>query len=183
MKLSYKAINKLRTKIFQKGQSFNNTLMRVRSKKSVELEKPNPQDRMPTKNGIAIFSINAEGKIARSPEQVIVQKDFCRLENIDIFDGTCVITDLINHSFSLYDLTQDPKFRNPVQTVNLGNAAPHGAKFSPDGRLLVISCLGLKIVNQEPQFLDWESPREDKIFVFERIRVVGARALDPLAFR
>jgi hypothetical protein len=125
---------------------------------------------MPTKNGIAIFSINAEGEIARSPERILVQKDFCRLENIDILDGTCVITDLINHSFSLYSLTQDPKFRNPVQTVNLGNAAPHGAKFSPDGGLLVISCLGLKIVNQEPQFLDWESPREDKIFVFERIR-------------
>ena len=183
MKLSYKAINKLRTKIFKKGQSFSKTLMRDRRKKSVELEKPNPQDRMPTKNGIAIFSINAEGEIARSPERILVQKDFCRLENIDILDGTCVITDLINHSFSLYSLTQDPKFRNPVQTVNLGNAAPHGAKFSPDGGLLVISCLGLKIVNQEPQFLDWESPREDKIFVFERIRVVGARALDPLAFR
>ena len=74
MKSSYKAINKLRTKIFQKGQSFNKTLMRDRSKKSVELEKPNPQDRMQTKNGIATFTINAEGEIARSPERILVQK-------------------------------------------------------------------------------------------------------------
>jgi hypothetical protein len=159
--------NKL-TNIFQKAQSLNKTLMGDRSKKSIELEAPNLRDRRPTQNGVAIFSINAEGKIARSPERVIVRKDFCRLENIDIFCDTCVITDLINHSFSLFSLTQDPKFRNPIQTVNLGNAAPHGAKFSPDGGLLLISSLGVKIVNQEPQFLEWESPREDKIFVFEK---------------
>jgi hypothetical protein len=74
----------------------------------------------------------------------------------------------VNQSLFLYDLTQDPKFRNPVQTVNLGNAAPHGAKFSPDGRLLIISSLGVKIENQKVWFSVWASPREDKIFVFER---------------
>jgi DNA-binding beta-propeller fold protein YncE len=168
MKFSYKAINKLRKIILQRGQAFNNTLRKVRSETSVELEKPNLQYMTPTKNGIATFSINAEGKIARRPEQVIVCKDFCRLENIDVSYGTCVVTDLVNHSLLLYDLTQDPKFTNPVQTINLGNATPHGAKFSPDGRLLITSSLGCKIVNQEPQFFDWESPREDKIVVFER---------------
>jgi hypothetical protein len=169
MKFSYRAINKLRRKSSQRGQAFNNTLRRVRGEATVELEKPNLQSMIPTKNGIATFSINAEGKIARRPEQVIVFKDFCRLENIDIFDDTCVVTDLVNHSLFLYDLTQDPKFTKPVQTINLGNATPHGAKFSPDGRSLIISCLGCKVVNQEPQFLDWESPREDKIVVFERL--------------
>ena len=168
MKFSNKAIRKLRNKIWQSGRAFNNSLREVRSETSVELEEPNPQYVKPTKNGIAIFSINAEGKIARRPEQVIVRKDFCRLENIDVFDGTCVVTDTVNHSLLLYDLTQDPKFTYPFHTVNFGNATPHGAKFSPDGRLLVISSLGRKVVNQELRFVDWESPREDKIFVFER---------------
>ena len=168
MSFLYKAINKLRKTILQRGRSFSNRLTRAHSMKSIELEKPNPLNVYPTKNGIAVFSINAEGKIARSPDQVIVHKNFCRLENIDVFDGTCVITDIVNQSLSLYDLAQDPKFRNPVQTVNLGKAMPHGAKFSPDGSLLITSCLGLKIVNQEPQFSEWESPREDKIVVFER---------------
>jgi hypothetical protein len=168
MQFSCRAIGSLRRKTFGKGQFVIETLSGVHSKKSVELENHNPGNIKPTKNGIAIFSINAEGKIDRSPEQVIVRKKFCRLENIDIFDGTCVITDVANHALFLHDLTQDPKFKKPVQTINVGNAAPHGAKFSPDGRLLVISTLGLKIVNQEPQFCDWELPREDKIFVCER---------------
>jgi hypothetical protein len=98
-----------------------------------------------------------------------VRKNFCRLENIDIFGDTCVVTDLVNNSLSLYDLTRDSKLTNPVQTVKLGNATPHGAKFSPDGRLLVISSLGVKVVNQEAQWANWESPREDKIVVFERV--------------
>jgi len=168
LKFSYKAIKKLRKIILQRGQAFDDALRTVRRETSVELEKPNLQSMTPTKNGIATFSINAEGKIARRPEQVIVCKDFCRLENVDVFDGTCVVTDLVNHSLFLYDLTQDQKFKNPVQTVNLGDATPHGAKLSPDGRLLITSSLGCKVVNREPQFFDWVSPREDKIVVFER---------------
>ena len=168
MKFSCRAISNLTINILGKGQLVIDRLSGVHSKKSVELENHNSGNRRPTKNGIAIFSINAEGKIDRSPEQVIERKKFCRLENIDIFDGTCVITDVANHALFLYDWTRDPKFEKPVQTINVGNAAPHGAKFSPDGRLLLISSLGLKIVKQEPRFGDWVSPREDKIFVCER---------------
>src|SRR5262249_371024 len=93
MNFSCRAISNLRIKILGKGQFVIDSLSGVHSKKSVELENHNPGNRTPTKNGIAIFSINAEGKIDRNPEQVIERKKFCRLENIDIFDGTCVITD------------------------------------------------------------------------------------------
>jgi hypothetical protein len=62
----------------------------------------------------------------------------------------------------------DPQFTSPLHNVNLGNATPHGAKFSPDGGLLVISSLGREVVDQEVQWSGWESPREDKIVVFER---------------
>jgi WD40 repeat protein len=161
---------KLKNKVLRSGRAFNYSLREVHSETSVELEKPNPQDVTPTKNGIATFSINAEGKIARRPEHVIVRKDFCRLENVDVFDGTCAITDTVNHLLLLYDLTQDQNFTSPFHTLNFGKATPHAAKFSPDGRLLVISSLGRKVVNQVLGFgvLDWESPREDKIFVLER---------------
>jgi hypothetical protein len=135
-------------------------------------KKPSASDGMrpkkPAKNGIAMFRISAGGNISRNPEQLLVHKKFCRLENIDIVGKTCVITDVASCSLSLYDLTQDPTLRRPVQTVRLGKATPHGAKFSPDGKLLVVSSLGLKVVNQEAKFCEWESPREDKIFVFER---------------
>ena len=168
MKFTRRATNKLRKTILRRGQALNNASRKVCSESSAELEKPNLKDINPTKNGIAAFSINAEGKIARRPEQVTVHKNFCRLENIDIFDSTCAVTDLVNHSLFLYDLTRDLKFTNPAQTINLGNATPHGAKFSPDGRLLIVSSLGLKVANQKIHWFDWASPREDKIIVFER---------------
>jgi WD40 repeat protein len=175
MKVVYQSINSLRGKIVRKGHVFNSTLKSVYRKNSsevtkpdVELENPNRTYRKSIKNGIAIFAINAEGKIARSPDQVILRKQFCRLENIDMFEGTCVITDTVNRAVFLYDLIKDQKLKNPVQTINVGSAAPHGAKFSPNGKLLIISSLGLKIANQEIRFFDWESPREDKIIVCER---------------
>jgi DNA-binding beta-propeller fold protein YncE len=175
---------RLKSKISRSGRAFYYSLRGVHSETSValkkpnpelekpdpELEGPNPEYVMPTKNGIAAFSINAQGKIARRPEHVMVRKDFCRLENIDIFDGTCAVTDPVNHTLLLYDLTQDRNFTAPVRTVNFGKATPHAATFSPDGRFLVISSLGRKIVNQDLRFrvVDWESPREDKIFILER---------------
>ncbi len=168
MNVSRKAIRKLRKIILRRVQALNDTPIEVRSETSAELEKPNLQDMTPTKNGIATFTISAEGKIARCAEHVKLSKAFCRLENIDVSNGTCVVTDLVNHSLLLYDLTRDSNFTSPIKTINLGKATPHGAKFSPDGKLLIISSLGVKVVNQEPQWSNWESPREDKIVVFER---------------
>ena len=107
---------------FRCDRAFKYSLREVHSETSVELEKPNPQYVTPTKNGIATFSINAEGKIARRPEHVIVCKDFCRLENVDVFDGTCAVTDTVNHLLLLYDLTQDQNFTSPFHTVNFGKA-------------------------------------------------------------
>jgi WD40 repeat protein len=145
---------------------------RPAGKKPAQPKKPSTsiggQATKPTKNGIAMFAISADGKIARSPERLLLRRKFCRLENINIFDQTCVVTDVSSRSLSLYDLSRDPSLRAPLQTVKLGKAAPHGAKFSPDGKLLVVSCIGLKIIDREPKFFDWESPRQDKIFVFER---------------
>jgi len=163
-----KAIRKLGKIILRRVQAANDTPRKVRSETSAELEKPNLEYMIPTKNGIATFTISEEGKIARRAESVNVWKDFCRLENIDVSNGTCVVTDLVNHSLLLYDLTHDSNFAKPIETITLGNATPHGAKFSPDGKLLIVSSLGVKVANQEPQWFTWESPREDKIVVFER---------------
>jgi DNA-binding beta-propeller fold protein YncE len=133
-----------------------------------EPERPEPPAKRPTKNGIAMFGISPDGKIDRNPERLLVRKEFCRLENIHVLDRTCAVTNLSDNSVAIYDLNQDPGLRHPVQKMNLGKATPHGAKFSPDGKLLVVSSLGVKVINKEPKFFAWESPREDKIFVFER---------------
>jgi DNA-binding beta-propeller fold protein YncE len=124
----------------------------------------------PTKNGIATFSIDADGKIARRPEHVILRKHFCRMENLDVFGDTCAVTDTVNSQLLLYDLARDQNLASPCHIENFGKAAPHAATFSPDGSLLVISSLGRKLINQEfGEGADfWESPREDKIFVLER---------------
>src|SRR5262249_9787034 len=77
LKLSFKSISTIRKGFLQKAQSANNTLKRVRANKSIELERPKHSNSLPTKkpakNGIAVFSINEEGKIARSPDQVIMR--------------------------------------------------------------------------------------------------------------
>jgi DNA-binding beta-propeller fold protein YncE len=151
---------KLKNRILRSGRAFYYSLREVHSEASVALEKPNPDALenpnpdyvTPTKNGIAAFSINAQGKIARRPEHVMVRKDFCRLENIDTFDGTCAVADTVNHELLLYDFAQDQNFTSPFQTVNFGKATPHGATFSPDGGFLVVSSLGRKVVNQDLRF-------------------------------
>jgi DNA-binding beta-propeller fold protein YncE len=170
MKFITRAIRKFKNKLLRSGRAFKRLKNEARSEGSVGLEGPNPHYVTPTKNGIATFSINSGGKIARSPDQVIVCNEFCRLENIAVFENICAVTDTVNHLLLLYDLSQDQNFTSPLHTVNFDNATPHGAKFSPDGRMLVISSLGRKVVNQELmfRFVDWEFPREDKIFVFER---------------
>ena len=165
---SRKVINRLRETILSIGQYSNNKSRIVLRESSYDLEGPNNRGTRPKKNGIAVFSINIDGKIARVPERIVELDTFRRLENIDIFEDTCVITDLANRTLFLYDWTEDPEFKRPIQTVDLGNATPHGAKFSPDGRLLVTSSLGVKVADQVPQWSGWESPREDKIVVFER---------------
>jgi hypothetical protein len=136
---------------------------------SVELEKPNPRYVRPTKNGIAIFPISTAGKIARCPERVIVREHFCRLENIHIHNRICAVTDTVNHLLLLYDLAKEQNFTSPIHTKHFGKATPHAAKFSPDGRMLVISSLGRRFINQHlgSGAEHWESPREDKIFVLE----------------
>ena len=45
-----------------------------------------------------MFSIDGAGKISIRPEQIFLRKKFCRLENIDVCKGMCVVTDLSNRS-------------------------------------------------------------------------------------
>ena len=162
------------------GLSLSNKLLNLsrRSIKSVRrkiashnrnlLEFENPPKIKPTKNGIAIFSVNAKGKIDCKPKQTIVRKKFCRLENIDIFDSICAIPDTLHQVILLYDMTQDPELKHPFQTIDLGRTLPHGVRFSPDGRLLIITTFGVEVVKNYIHWQSWLSPREDKVFVCER---------------
>jgi hypothetical protein len=64
-------------------------------------------------------------------------------------------------------MRQDSKLKYPFQTIDLGRALPHGVRFSPDGRLLIIATFGIEVVNERIQWGSWLSPREDKFFVCE----------------
>jgi hypothetical protein len=133
-----------------------------------QLTKFNLQKNKPDKNGIAIFSVNAQGKIDCKPEEIIVREKFCRLENIDILDGVCAIPDTLHQAVLLYDMRWDPKLKHPFQTIDLGRTLPHGVRFSPDGRLLIITTFAKEVVNERIQWESWLSPREDNFFVCER---------------
>jgi hypothetical protein len=164
LKLSHRSIKNIRRKM----ASHINIGMRNSNSNLLEFEKSNPSEIKPNKNGIAVFSVNAEGKIDCNPEQTIVRKNFCRLENIDIFDGICAIPDTVHQAIHLYDMMQDPKLKYPFQTIDLGRTLPHGVRFSPDGRLLIIATFGKEVAKNRIQWQSWLSPREDKFFVCER---------------
>ena len=166
LNLSHRSIKSVRRKI----ASHINIGIHKENKNSNRnlLEFENPPEIKPNKNGIAIFSVNAKGKIDCKPEQTIVRKKFCRLENIDIFDGICAIPDTLHQVILLYDMTQDQELKYPFQTIDLGRTLPHGVRFSPDGRLLIITTFGVEVVENYIQWQSWLSPREDKVFVCER---------------
>lgn len=119
------------------------------------------------KNGIAVFNINDDGELSKEPFEVLLRKEFCRLENINIVGDKVVITDTINNAVYLHDLNNDPQLENPVQTITEYSTLPHGAKFSPDMNILVVTNYGLNVMNNKIQWGSFTSPRGDNIFVYE----------------
>jgi hypothetical protein len=52
--------------------------------------------------------------------------------------------------------------------VRIPNALPHGVNISPDGTKMVVSTFSLKINHVlEIQWGQWQTPRQDKILVFD----------------
>ncbi len=122
----------------------------------------------PSRNGLAKFAIDHRGRISRRPVWSRSYRSFCRLENIDVCDGLAVVTNPDGACVRIYDLQRDPDFAEPVQEIREGLAFPHGAKFSPDGTMLVVSDNGIACVDHVAQWRQFVSPRRDRLLLFRR---------------
>lgn len=120
----------------------------------------------PSRNGLVKFNIDARGRFSREPVWSKVCSAFCRLENIHVHGDRAVVTDPDAASVRVYDLHRDPDFEQPVQVIREPLVFPHGAKFSPDGELLLVSDNGIPIVDHDPQWRSFVSPRKDRLLVF-----------------
>jgi hypothetical protein len=121
-----------------------------------------------TRNGIAMFSIDQQGRFGRRPLWRTVFQKYCRLENIHVRGGWAVVSNPDDGCVQLHDLQKDRAFQRPLQVLRDRLVFPHAAKMSPDGDLLLVSDNGIQIVNHEVQWRSFVSPRSDGLVVFAR---------------
>tara|TARA_B100001540_G_scaffold315905_1_gene344356 strand:+ start:4439 stop:5506 length:1068 start_codon:yes stop_codon:yes gene_type:complete len=117
-------------------------------------------------NGVALFDIDSGGQIAATPRQIVLQPDYCRLENIHIVGQTCAVTDTINQRVMLFGFDGELSTQ-PTQVISERLSFPHDACLSPNGRCLLVSNNGLRIVNNVPHWHEFTDQRGDKVCVFE----------------
>jgi hypothetical protein len=122
----------------------------------------------PSRNGLAIFGIDAAGRFTPVPTWKRVERGFCRLENIHVLDGNAAVTDPAAGTVMIYDLQLDARLTKPVQVIRGDLAFPHGAKLSPDGTLLLVSDNGITTIGHTPQWRSFTSPRKDRLMIYRR---------------
>jgi hypothetical protein len=120
-----------------------------------------------TRNGIAVFGIDQQGRFTRTPLRKKVFRKYCRLENIHICGDRAVVTNADGGCVELHDLRSDRAFETPTQVLTDPLVFPHGAKLSPDGSLLLVSCNGIDIVNHKVRWKSFVSPRKDCLALFK----------------
>lgn len=120
-----------------------------------------------SRNGIAVFGIDREGRFTRKPLWKKITRRFCRLENVDIRGNYAVVTDAEGGCVLLYDLKRDDRFETPLQVIRESFVFPHGVKLSPDGNLLVVADGGIETIDHDPQWRTFVSPRMDHLAVFK----------------
>jgi hypothetical protein len=131
-----------------------------------------------SRNGIAMFAIDAHGRFGRRPLWRAVFSKFCRLENIHVRGEWAVLSNPDDGCVQLHDLQRDRAFQRPQQVLRDSLVFPHGAKMSPDGSLLLVSDNGLEVVDHEVRWKSFVSPRSDGLVLFERddLRKAGGGA-------
>lgn len=120
-----------------------------------------------TRNGIAVFGVDRRGRFTQRPLRKKVFPEFCRLENIHVSGGRAVVTNADGGYVMVYDLQRESVFGAPAQVLRDCFAFPHGAKLSPDGKLLVVTDNGLVNANHRVQWNSFVSPRKDGVVVFK----------------
>ena len=120
-----------------------------------------------SRNGIAVFGIDEQGRFTRRPLWKKVFREFCRLENIHVRGDRAVVTNADGGRVQLHDLRSDAAFEAPLQVLSEALVFPHGAKMSPDGNLLVVTDNGIRVVDHKVRWNSFVSPRRDRLLVFK----------------
>ena len=105
--------------------------------------------------------------LSKEPVQSLLKTEFCRLENVHVVDGLCVVSDPINDTVNLYDYDGGNFSDNPVQAIQEHLSFPHGVRLSPDKKMLAITNNGLLVINEKPQWGNYIQPRADKITIYK----------------
>lgn len=164
---STNVLQKLGFKLFKARNVMQSDGLRGLIRHRLAGKNPMDQPKVFLGNGIAVFDIDSEGYFSSQPSRVIARREFCRLENIAVSGNLVALADTINNRVHIFDYANDPELENPVQTISENMSLPHGVKFSPDNRLLVVSNYGLR---SRKQLIHWghaTSPRSDNVQVFE----------------
>jgi 6-phosphogluconolactonase (cycloisomerase 2 family) len=120
-----------------------------------------------SRNGIAVFGIDEQGRFTRRPLWKKVFREFCRLENIHVLGDRAVVTNPDSGCIQVHDLRRDDAFESPLQVVGEPLVFPHGAKMSPDGNLLVVTDFGIEVIDHRVLWKSFVSPRKDRLAVFK----------------
>ena len=120
-------------------------------------------------SGLAIFDIDSKGILSKEPVQII-KKQGTRIENINITDRLCVISDPMNDTVSIHHLNDEKCFDSQFQVIQDNLAFPHSACISPDKKLLVVTNNGLKVAAGNIEWKKFATPRCDKIVIYERFQ-------------
>jgi len=118
-------------------------------------------------NEVVIFDVDEEGVLSKVPVQTLRGSQFSRPENLSIAKGLCAITNLISETVNLYNFDGDHFPDSPVQVIRDRLSFPHDACLSPDKKMLVVSNLGIGVINGEPQWGSFRHPRSDKLTFYE----------------
>lgn len=139
-----------------------------KDKRNFSDKTPENKNKVISKNGIVVLDIGIDGKISHLPSKIIIRKEFCRYENVKIYDKTLLITDTINNKVLFFDLASDPDLEHPIEILTNSMTLPHGVKLSPDQSLLVVSNYGLKTIGKQISWNNWTKKRGDNILIFKR---------------
>ncbi|MGV6827062.1 MAG: YncE family protein [bacterium] len=119
-------------------------------------------------NGVLELCIDSNGVLDQDSLRLHNQDQFCRLENVDIVDEYCVLSDPINNRISILDINNVGSDADAIQVIEEGLSFPHDAVLSKSQEWLLVANNGLQVIDGRPQWGNYVEGRGDRIIVFKR---------------
>jgi hypothetical protein len=117
-------------------------------------------------NGIALFTIGADGSVSREPAELQLESGYTRLENIHSAGQRCVVVDPMRGEVRVGRIAASG-LPDPAQEIIRERVSfPHCGRLTPDGRTLLVANNGLRVENDKPQWHQFTAQRSDGVSVF-----------------